>query len=203
MRFGPVCLLAGVALPVAASFAPACVRAPMPLDVPPPTTAFPTASLALASPPAVDSTQSNLTGPDEAALDRSAAPCEDFYQFACGGWMKATPIPEDEANWVRSFSVLHEENQKALRVILTRDAQGDTRGDAYGRELGDFWSSCMDEASLEKRAASDIRPELERIEAVRDAKSLVQELARLHAIGVGVAFGFDSEIDMKNAARMI
>jgi putative endopeptidase len=203
MRFGPVCLLAGVALPVAASLAAACGREPMPLSVPPPTTAFPTASLALATPPAVDATQANLTGPDEAALDRSAAPCEDFYRFACGGWMKATPIPEDEANWVRSFSVLHEENQKALRAILERDAQGDSRGDAYGHALGDFWSSCMDEQALEKRAANDLRPELERIEAVRDAKSLVQELARLHEIGVGAAFGFDSEVDMKDAARMI
>jgi endothelin-converting enzyme/putative endopeptidase len=175
----------------------------MPLNVPPPTTAFPTSSPAVSSPPSIDPQNANLSGPDEAALDRSAAPCEDFYQFACGGWMKATPIPEDEASWVRSFSVLHEENQKALRAILERDAQGDTRGDAYGRELGEFWYSCMDEQAIEKRAVGDLKPELGRIEAVRDAKSLSLELAHLHAIGVGAAFGFDSEIDMKNATRMI
>lgn len=147
--------------------------------------------------------EANLGGPDETALDRSASPCDDFYQFACGGWMKATPIPEDEASWVRSFSVLHEDNLKALRAILERDAEGDTRGDAYGTELGAFWASCVDEAAVEKRGLEDLTPELERIQAVRDSKSLVGEIAHLHTIGVGTAFGFDSEIDMKDAARMI
>jgi putative endopeptidase len=142
-------------------------------------------------------------GPDEAALDRSVSPCDDVYQFACGGWMKATPIPEDEASWVRSFSVLHEENLKALRAILERDGLGQTHGDAYGSQLGDFWASCMDEAAIEKRGSSDLKAELERIEAVHDAKTLVQEIAHLHTIGVDAAFGFDSEIDMKNAERMI
>lgn len=144
-----------------------------------------------------------LTGPDEAALDRSASPCDDVYRFACGGWMQATPIPEDEASWVRSFSVLHEENLKALRAILERDAQGDTRGDAYGAELGALWASCMDEPAIEKRGLDDLKPELERIQALRDSKSLVQEIGHLHTIGVGAAFGFDSEIDMKDAERVI
>ena len=182
---------------------PACGRELAPLRLPPPTTAFPTTSAVVTSPPGLDAPRVAGTGPDEAALDRSASPCDDFYEFACGGWMKATPIPEDEASWVRSFSVLHEENEKALRGILERDAQGDTRGDAYGKELGDFWSSCMDEPTLEKRATADLKPELERIDAVHEPKALAQELAHLHAIGVGALFGFDSEVDMKNAARMI
>ena len=144
-----------------------------------------------------------LKGPDEASLDRSASPCDDFYQFACGGWMKATPIPDDEASWVRSFSVIHEDNVKALREILDRDAAGDTRGDAYGQQLGDLWASCMDEEGIEKRAQDELRPELKRIEGVRDTRSLIDAIAHLHSIGVGVAFGFDSEIDFKDATMMI
>jgi putative endopeptidase len=185
-----------------------CSHEAPPLRVPPPTTAFASAS----APPTVlapsDQAQPvSLTGPDEDALDRSASPCDDFYQFACGGWMKKTPIPEDEASWVRSFSVLHDENLKALRAILERDAHGpgpaDTRGDAYGEKLGDIWASCMDEAAVERRGIDDLKPELDRIDAVRDPKTLVDEIARLHAIGVGVPFGFGSEIDMKDAERMI
>lgn len=117
--------------------------------------------------------------------------------------MKATPIPEDEASWVRSFSVIHEDNLKALRDILERDGRGDARSDAYGKELGDLWTSCMDEASIEQRGLDDLRPELEAIDAIHDGKSLVKELAHLHSIGVGAAFGFDSEIDFKDASRMI
>lgn len=136
-------------------------------------------------------------------MDRSAAPCDDFYQFACGGWMKSTPIPDDEASWVRSFSVIHLDNQKALRAILERDAQGDTRGDAYGKALGDLWTSCMDEDAIDKRALDDLKPELKRIDAVRDTKTLIDEIAHLHTMGVGAAFGFDSEIDVKDAEHMI
>jgi len=144
-----------------------------------------------------------LVGPDESAMDRSVDPCDDFYGFACGGWMRATAIPEDEAKWVRSFSVIHEGNEKSLRAILERDARGDTRDDPYGRQLGDLWTSCMDEDAIEARGAKDLKSELARIEAVADAKSLVVELARLHSMGVGAGFSFDSEIDAKDSRRMI
>ena len=200
MHRRPLVLLAVVSALPAVALVFSCARGAPPPAVPPPTSAFPTAAIAL--PPAATA-QPNLTGPEEAAMDRSAGACDDFYQFACGGWMKATPIPEDEASWVRSFSVLHENNLKALRGILEREAQGDTRGDAYGKELGDVWGSCMDEAAIEKHATEDLKPELAHIQTVRDAKGLALELAHLHSIGVGAAFGFDSEIDMKDATRMI
>jgi endothelin-converting enzyme/putative endopeptidase len=117
--------------------------------------------------------------------------------------MKATPIPEDEASWLRSFSVIHERNQKELRDILERNAQGDTRGDAYGQKLGDFWATCMDEATIDKKGAGELKSELARIDAVRDGKTLIEELAHLNSINVGAAFGFGSEIDFKDATQYI
>jgi endothelin-converting enzyme/putative endopeptidase len=194
-------LLSLVALPSSVALALACGGEPpqpaMPLAPP-----VASASVPLPAPPPVVY-EPGLTGPLESALDRSTAACEDFYQFACGGWMKATAIPDDESRWTRSFSVIQEDNLKALRAILERDAAGDTKGDAYGRELGDFYASCMDEAGIEKRGTKDLGPELRRIDGVRDRKTLSKEIAHLHSIGVGATFRVDSEADMKDAAHMI
>src|SRR5258706_16308718 len=56
-------------------------------------------------------------GFDSANLDKSCKPCDDFFQFAMGGWMKSNPIPPEYSSW-GSFTVLADKNQQALRQIL-------------------------------------------------------------------------------------
>jgi putative endopeptidase len=196
----------GVALVLfgGAALAAACAgTSPPPTVTPAPAASSPPAAAASVVASSADADVPRLTGADEGAMDRTVSPCDDFYTFACGGWMKATPIPDDESSWVRSFSVIREENEKALRAILERDAKGDTRGDAYGAQLGDLWASCMDEDLVDKRAVADLGPELALIDAVRDTQSLIRAVARMHSMGVGAVFDFDSEVDFKDATRMI
>src|SRR5215472_8362593 len=87
-------------------------------------------------------------GFDPANLDKTCKPCDDFYQFAMGGWMKANPIPPEYATW-GSFTVLADKNQHNLRQILEAAALAKATAGSNEQKIGDFYGSCMDTAAVE------------------------------------------------------
>jgi putative endopeptidase len=137
------------------------------------------------------------SGLDLGAIDRSANPCADFYQYACGGWLKNNPIPADESSWGR-FDELFQRNQEILRGIL-EDSAGHQERSAIDQKIGGFYQSCMNESLVEERGVSPLKAELERISSVANRADLVDEVARLHARQVPVFFSFYSSPDPKNA----
>jgi putative endopeptidase len=142
------------------------------------------------------------TGVDESAIDPSVNPCDDFYQYACGNWIKHTEIPADKAQWGRGFSVIDEENQKQLRSVLESAAKGEG-GDPYSDKLGAFWTTCMDEATLEQKAPAELKAQLARVDAIKDPASLIKEVARIH-LGVGnPLFEMGQEQDFKDATLVV
>jgi endothelin-converting enzyme/putative endopeptidase len=122
------------------------------------------------------------SGLDLSAIDEAADPCKNFYQYACGGWLKANPIPPDEASW-GSFDVLFESNQKTLRSILEDSAALMDRS-STDQKVGGFYQSCTGEDEIEKLGARPRRPELERIAAIATNGDLLNEIARLHTLQV-------------------
>lgn len=80
------------------------------------------------------------------AMDTSVDPCDNFYQFACGGWISANPVPEDSSRWAQ-FDVLARELSNALGTILEEpiDAQDPTPVN----KAKNFYPGCMDVALLE------------------------------------------------------
>src|SRR6476469_2488866 len=104
------------------------------------------------------------TGLDLEAIDKGADPCQDFYQYACGNWLKTHPIPADESSW-GSFNLLFERNQATLRQILEDSAAHPDRSPIDGK-IGGFYQSCTDEAIIEKRGTEPLKPELDRIAAI-------------------------------------
>jgi len=138
---------------------------------------------------------------DLTALDRTASPCADFYQFACGGWIKSHPIPSDQSRWGR-FNELAERNKLVLKDILEKEAAG-AKTDPVDQRLGDLYGACLDEDAAEKRGADPLKDDFAAIDAMKTAADLPAVLARLHAEGVGAGFSFDSDQDYKDSSKVI
>jgi putative endopeptidase len=125
-------------------------------------------------------------GLEAGSLDRTADPCVDFYQLACGGWLAANDIPVGRRGWSR-FAALEEKNKAAIKVLLEEAAKG-IGADPATRELGDFYAACMDEAAIEQVGLASIKPLLARTTKVKDAASWLAAVIELHALGVWVVW---------------
>jgi len=151
--------------------------------------------LAAAGPPAA-------AGFDVGALDPAVAPCDDFYRYACGGWMASHPIPPDRPAWGR-FGELQERNLATLRAILEKDAGNDPRRAPLQRQLGDFYAACLDENEREVKGLAPLQAELERIASLAGRDGLPELVARLHRRHVDVLFGFASAQDFGDATAVL
>ncbi len=137
-----------------------------------------------------------------AALDRSTDPCTDFYQFACGGWLKANPIPGDQSRWGR-FDELAEHNRLALKDVLEKAAAGTGQRQPIDQKIGDLYASCMDEPAVEAKGVGALKADLDRVAALKAKSELADLTASLHAVGVGVLFQFTSTQDFKDPNSVI
>ncbi len=129
---------------------------------------------------------------DLTAIDKTADPCTDFYQYACGNWVKDNAIPADQVRWARSFSLLGERNRYLLWQELDA-AQKDPKT-PLERKYGDYFAACMNTDLVEQKSLEPIQPALKRIAALKDAHhlaALIGDLAEegsaapLYRFGVG------------------
>jgi len=152
-------------------------------------------------PPGVPVTLASV-GLDGAALDRSVEPCQDFYQFACGGWLKSTEIPPDEAGWTRTFNEIDKRNELALKGIL-EDAGTAKNPDPATKKIGEYYAACMDEASVDAAGISPIKGLLDRAKKVSAPKDIARLITDLHAAGIHPLFLISGEQDPGDATRVI
>jgi putative endopeptidase len=141
-------------------------------------------------------------GLDPDALDHTADPCDDFYQFACGGWIAATEIAADKPLAMRSFVAIEDRNLEYKHAMLEQ-LRAVPADDPAGQQLGTFYSSCMNEPAIDKAGLSPLRPALAAIDKVKDARSLTTALGALQASGISALFVLDPVQDAADARRVI
>ncbi len=149
------------------------------------------------------SPMANGRGFDVSNMDTTAAACDNFFQYANGGWVKKNPIPAAYASWGR-FNELSDKNQEQLRGIL-EDAAKNTKAVKGSNEqkIGDYYASCMDEAGIEAAGLTPLMPELKRIDAINSKDSFQREVAQLHNAGVRALFRFGAGQDFKQSTQVI
>jgi putative endopeptidase len=147
--------------------------------------------------------QTNGHGWNLSDLDKSASPCNDFYQFANGGWLSANPIPAAFSSWGVD-SVLSEQNRDVLHDVLEAAAKNTAAAKGSNEQkVGDFYASCMAEDQINAAGLKPLMPELQRIEQIKDTRGVQAEIAHLHSYGLSPLFRHGSGQDAKNSAEVI
>ena len=138
---------------------------------------------------------------DVNAIDKTVDPCVDFYQYACGSWMKNNPIPPDKSRWGR-FDELTEHNLYILRDILA-DAQAPGKHSAIETMVGTYYGACMDESVIEKKGTAPLTPELDKISAIATKEDLIRHVAYMHRNGFSALFAFYPQPDMHDSSQTV
>jgi endothelin-converting enzyme/putative endopeptidase len=136
-------------------------------------------------------------------MDRSVAPCTDFYDYANGAWRSSNPIPDYMDRWSRRWQS-GELNKEHVRDILDElSKKSDWQAGSSEQLSGDYYAACMDERRVEARGLQVAEPLLKEIAAIKTRDDLQRVIGHLQDIGLSVPFDVGSQQDIHDPDNVI
>lgn len=156
-----------------------------------------------ASVPLISGAQTQLkSGIDLTNLDNSIKPADDFYQYACGGWMKKNPLPAAYSRF-GSFDQLAQDNNKRINSILSDLLKNTYPKGCTEQKLSDFYKLAMDSVRRNKEGVKPVMPLINEMETAKNVKALRDLQLKYATFGYGVPMGIGFMADEKNASMNI
>jgi putative endopeptidase len=145
----------------------------------------------------------SLHGVDITDIDRTADPCNDFFQFANGTWRANNPIPASMSHWSKRWQA-GETTKDKLKDIL-EEASEDTNAPkgSNNQIIGDYYGSCIDESRVNARGLEPLKPWMAKIDNVSDMAALQRTMIEMHDILLVVPFSLSGSQDPHNPTMVM
>ena len=147
---------------------------------------------------AVSCTQKMSSGINTSNLDTTVVPQNDFYQYACGGWMQANPLTAEYSSF-GSFDKLAEDNRTRINDLIAEIASQDNRQGTIEQKIGDLYNLAMDTARRNAEGMAPVKPLFDDIESIT-AENLSYKLGESLLYGM---FGLYPDADEMNSSMNI
>ena len=135
-------------------------------------------------------------------FDTTARLEDDFYQYACGGWMAKNPLDAEHSRY-GAFDVLSENALKNVNEIIDSVSKNENEAGSLADKIATLYNIGMDSVKLQEQGAAPLMPYLEEINSVKTREDVWAELLRMHKRGNTVLFGIFGEADKDDAKMCI
>lgn len=142
------------------------------------------------------------SGIDIANMDTTVAPGTDFYQYACGGWIKSHPLPNEYARY-GSFEALGELSVEQVKTLLNELATQQHEDGSIGQKIGTLYNVVMDSTKQNTEGIEPLKADLARVASIKNRNEVQDVLFDMHLKGMGNMFSFYVGADSKDSKNNI